>query len=95
MIPLIVCILGNFYRAAELWNRQYLVRIVAHSSEDTGWGGGLMQSYQWFLLGVLSAWTPGLVILAVMLKHAFAASADGGAERRTSSKPPRDSASAV
>ena len=30
----------------------------------------MMQSYQWFLLGMMVAWTPGLVILAVMLRPA-------------------------
>jgi hypothetical protein len=26
-----------------------------------------MEPYQWFLVGVMAAWTPGLVALAVML----------------------------
>jgi hypothetical protein len=32
-----------------------------------------MQAYQWFLLGMLVAWTPGLIVLAVMLRQASAA----------------------
>jgi hypothetical protein len=30
-----------------------------------------MHSYQWFLLGVMAAWTPGLIILALLLSHHF------------------------
>jgi len=29
--------------------------------------GALMEPYQWFLLGMMAAWTPGLLILAVAL----------------------------
>lgn len=29
-----------------------------------------MESYQWFLLGMMVAWTPGLVILALLLGEA-------------------------
>jgi hypothetical protein len=29
-----------------------------------------MESYQWFLLGAMAAWTPGLIILAVALHNA-------------------------
>jgi hypothetical protein len=28
-----------------------------------------MESYQWFLLGVMAAWTPGLLVLALMLRR--------------------------
>jgi len=27
-----------------------------------------MQAYQWFLLGMMVAWTPGLLALALMLR---------------------------
>jgi hypothetical protein len=27
-----------------------------------------MQAYQWFLLGLMVAWTPSLVVLAVILR---------------------------
>jgi len=26
-----------------------------------------MEPYQWFLLGIMIAWTPGLVVLAILL----------------------------
>jgi hypothetical protein len=29
-----------------------------------------MEAYQWFLFGIMVAWTPGLVVLAVMLRKA-------------------------
>jgi len=29
-----------------------------------------MQSYQWFLLGMMTAWMPSLLLLAWMLRHA-------------------------
>jgi hypothetical protein len=35
---------------------------------DHGWGSA-MQGYQWFLLGVMAAWTPGLVVLALALRQ--------------------------
>jgi len=28
-----------------------------------------MEAYQWFLLGMMVAWTPGLVVLALMLRQ--------------------------
>jgi hypothetical protein len=28
-----------------------------------------METYQWFLLGMLVAWTPGLLALALMLRQ--------------------------
>jgi hypothetical protein len=28
-----------------------------------------MQAYQWFLLGMMVAWTPGLLALALMLRR--------------------------
>jgi hypothetical protein len=28
-----------------------------------------MQSYQWFLLGMMAAWTPSLAILALLLTN--------------------------
>jgi hypothetical protein len=37
-----------------------------------------MDSYQWFLLGMMVAWTPGLVALGLMLAHA----GDPDAQRR-------------
>jgi hypothetical protein len=30
--------------------------------------GAVMEGYQWFLLGMMVAWTPGLVVLALMLR---------------------------
>jgi hypothetical protein len=30
-----------------------------------------MQSYQWFLLGMMVAWTPALIVLAVILECDF------------------------
>ena len=33
-------------------------------------GVGTMDPYQWFLLGMMVAWTPGLVALALMLSRA-------------------------
>jgi len=32
-------------------------------------GNAVMESYQWFLLGVMVAWTPGLLVLALMLRR--------------------------
>jgi hypothetical protein len=26
-----------------------------------------MDSYKWFLLGIMAAWTPGMILLALML----------------------------
>jgi len=28
-----------------------------------------MKAYQWFLLGIMAAWTPGLLVLAVLLRR--------------------------
>jgi len=28
-----------------------------------------MEAYQWFLLGMMVAWTPGLLVLALMLRR--------------------------
>ena len=28
-----------------------------------------MEPYQWFLLGMMVAWTPGLLVLALMLRR--------------------------
>jgi len=28
-----------------------------------------MEAYQWFLLGMMVAWTPGLLVLALMLRQ--------------------------
>ncbi len=30
-------------------------------------GGTAMEAYQWFLLGMMVAWTPGLLVLALLL----------------------------
>jgi len=30
-----------------------------------------MESFQWFLLGMMAAWTPSLVILALLLPTGF------------------------
>jgi hypothetical protein len=32
-------------------------------------GAAAMENYQWFLLGVMVAWTPGLLALALMLSR--------------------------
>ena len=39
-----------------------------------------MEAYQWFLLGMMVAWTPGLLALAVMLwrRHIDQNRADNG-----------------
>ena len=31
-------------------------------------GDRIMEDYQWFFLGVMVAWTPSLVVLALMLR---------------------------
>jgi hypothetical protein len=31
-----------------------------------GWDAA-MENYQWFLLGLMAAWTPGLLVLALLL----------------------------
>jgi hypothetical protein len=36
-----------------------------------------MEGYQWFLLGVMVAWTPGLVALALVLRQ-HGVDQDGG-----------------
>jgi hypothetical protein len=36
--------------------------------ETSGWNA-VMEFYQWFLLGVMVAWTPGLLVLALMLRR--------------------------
>jgi hypothetical protein len=28
-----------------------------------------MENYQWFLLGLMAAWTPGLLVLALLLRR--------------------------
>jgi len=28
-----------------------------------------MRAYQWFLMGMMFAWTPGMLVLAVMLRR--------------------------
>jgi hypothetical protein len=33
-------------------------------------GAGTMDPYQWFFLGMMVAWTPGLVALALILSRA-------------------------
>jgi hypothetical protein len=30
-----------------------------------------MESFQWFLLGLMVAWTPGMLVLALMLRQNF------------------------
>jgi hypothetical protein len=50
---------------------------------DNDSGQKEMQPYQWFLLGMLAAWTPALVVLAVMLRRAFTKPTEAGTEGRT------------
>jgi hypothetical protein len=54
------------------------VNAVDKNVSHTGIGAGLpsdhrgdavMESYQWFLLGVMVAWTPGLLVLALLLRR--------------------------
>jgi hypothetical protein len=33
------------------------------------WVGRCMENYQWFLLGLMAAWTPGLLVLALLLRR--------------------------
>jgi len=35
-----------------------------------------MEPYQWFLLGIMIAWTPGLVVLAILLARSPRQSAE-------------------
>jgi hypothetical protein len=37
-----------------------------------------MQSYYWFFAGMMAAWTPSLLVLALMLRRAFLSSAAAG-----------------
>lgn len=37
----------------------------------------MMANWQWFLLGVFMAWTPGLLVLAILLMRAKEDSRDG------------------
>ena len=39
--------------------------LILYDREDAG--NGTMESYQWFLLGIMVAWTPGLLALALVL----------------------------
>jgi hypothetical protein len=39
-----------------------------------------MQPYEWFLLGMMVAWTPAVVVLAVMLRRAFTKPTEAGTE---------------
>lgn len=41
-----------------------------------------MEPYQWFLLGMMVAWMPALVVLAVMLRRAFTKHTEAGTEGR-------------
>ena len=56
----------------QLAREQNPFPVVLPSAANTGGkaGVGTMDSYQWFLLGMMAAWTPGLVALALMLAHA-------------------------
>src|SRR4051794_13661611 len=69
-------------RAADLGREQadreqnpFLTRSYVVRRKKGGKGGkagvGMMHSYQWFLLGMMAAWTPGLVALALVLAHAY------------------------
>ena len=51
--------------------------------ESSGWNAG-MESYQWFLLGVMVAWTPGLLVLALMLRRRNIGHDQRGGRHRTS-----------
>jgi hypothetical protein len=35
-----------------------------------------MEAYQWFLFGMMAAWTPSLVVLAAMLRKAYVRKCD-------------------
>jgi len=39
-------------------------------------GGGGMESYQWFLLGIMVAFTPSLLVLGVLLARSMDQPAD-------------------
>lgn len=40
-------------------------------------GGAAMEAYHWFLLGMMAAWTPGMLALGVLLwRHDIHSSAD-------------------
>ena len=47
------------------WNSSLFVEL------SSGWSrvGAAMEPYQWFLLGVMVAWTPGLLMLALVLRR--------------------------
>jgi hypothetical protein len=48
--------------------------VVLIAGGEAGGGGeagaGTMDPYQWFFLGMMVAWTPGLVALALILSRA-------------------------
>ena len=50
---------------------------------DNDSGQKEMQPYQWFLLGMMVAWTPALVVLAVMLRRAFTKPTEAETKGRT------------
>jgi hypothetical protein len=50
---------------------------------DNDSGQKEMQPYEWFLLGMMVAWIPALVVLAVMLRRAFTKPTEAGTEGRT------------
>src|SRR5215831_1856262 len=47
----------------SLWNLMEVVPVIIRK------GCGAMEPYQWFLLGMMVAWTPGMLALALMLRR--------------------------
>jgi hypothetical protein len=57
--------------------------LLQYGDNDSGQRKRKMQPYQWFLLGMMVAWTPALVVLALMLRRTFTKPTETGTEGRT------------
>ena len=57
----------------KLWiKEQAIPELLPACRQDHGGdqgGNAVMEAYQWFLLGMMVAWTPGLLVLALMLRR--------------------------
>jgi hypothetical protein len=71
------------YRSAILWNHLPPKRLAMSIVRSVSVKVGVMENYQWFLLGVMVAWTPGAIVVAVlMLRSLHDRAAPGPAELR-------------
>jgi hypothetical protein len=71
------------YRSAILWNHLAPKRLAISIVRSVLAKVGVMENYQWFLLGVMVAWTPGAIVVTVlMLRPLHDRAAPGPSELR-------------